>query len=123
MIGIDNDFILKKIFGIDNIFGGSKIYNINWNYCSERMELELIVNSKVENPPAKWKEWREVYIRIDFLGIQNIKTDIKSSEEVITSWKIIENNGKFVLYVHHASKELFQIKFEIAHIQNIKPIN
>lgn len=123
MIGIDNDFILKNIFEVDNVFNTSKIYNINWQYSSERMELELIVNNMVKNPPKKWREWNEIYMRIDFWGIQDIKIDLNYSGAVIDSWNILEDNGKFVLYAYLANKKLIQIRYEIAHIQNIKPFN
>lgn len=43
------------MIGIDSVFVSSQICDINWHYCSERMELELIVNSKAENPPKNGK--------------------------------------------------------------------
>jgi hypothetical protein len=55
MKGIENWFALGKKFGEDITMTDSIIENAILDAIGGKLSLEIIFNSEVKNPPAKWK--------------------------------------------------------------------
>ncbi len=121
-LGIDNEFILNNIFGDNDIFKNAQLINLNWQLSDERMEISIKTPCKVLVPPKKWTEWDYVYIKIDFFGIEKLIIDIDKKEMYIESYCMREDDMKNIFEFNLNKNRSIYCKFEIARIQNIKPI-
>ena len=122
LTGIDNSFVLNDIFGMADIFKGAEIKNINWKFADSRIELEIQTSCKVINPPSKWNKWDCIYLRIALYGVDKLYIDLKTENIYISSLDIKENGSKYTINIYTKNKCCMKSEFEIARIQNIKPI-
>lgn len=98
MNGIYNWFALDNIFGDNFSLKGSQVCNMKSTPFDGRLSVDFITIQKVINPSPRWKEWNEIYIRLDFSTepynqkyILNIRSEKNSFIKAVSTGGIVQN--------------------------------
>lgn len=122
MKGIENWFALEKIFGEDITLTDSMIENSILDAIAGKMSLDIIVGHKVKNPPAKWKKWEKVYLKIDFFCVKEAQTFVNNGPFEMEIFEIREKGNRYELNVQGKKNDRISCIFAAGRIQNIKPL-
>ena len=88
MHGIVNWFVLSNIFGNDFQFTNALIEYVRSEPLAGDISMEFVIGSKVINPPAKWKQWDKVYVKIDFSFVKKLYYRIENKQFIIQTFTI-----------------------------------
>ncbi len=88
MNGIVNWTVLTNIFGDDFNFKDASIEYIKGEPLGRSVYIDFIVNSKVINPPTRWKHWDNICVKIDFAFVKKLYWQIESKEFNIQMFSI-----------------------------------
>jgi hypothetical protein len=113
---------LEIIFGEDITMTDSIIENSILDAIGGKMSLEIIFNSEVKNPPAKWKTWEKIYLKIDFFCVRETQTFINNGPFEISTLTISEMENEYELNIQGKENDKISCIFAMGRIQNIKPL-
>lgn len=123
MEGIENSFILNNLFGTDEVFDKVILYDFKYIYNINRMYLDVICTLPIYNVPKKWVLDSKACVTILFEGIENIVCSVKGKNIVLNSWNIeVSGDYEKLLYVSSGGRSILKLKYKMARIQNIKPV-
>ncbi|MDE7094445.1 MAG: hypothetical protein K2O52_06005 [Oscillospiraceae bacterium] len=122
MHGIVNWFVLSNIFGNDFQFTNALIEYVRSEPLSGDISMEFVISNKVINPPAKWKQWDKVYVKIDFSFVRKLYYRIKNKQFMIQTFAIRTQEQAFCMEIRDRNCNIIEFEFEAARIQNVKPL-
>lgn len=122
MKGIENWFVLEKIFGENIVLTDSTIENSILDVIAGRMSLDIIVGCEVKSPPAKWKNWEKVYLKIDFFCIKEAQSFVNNGSFDIEAFVIGEKENRYELNIQGKKNDRISCVFAVGRIQNIRPL-
>ena len=122
MHGIVNWFVLSNIFGNDFQFTNALIEYVRSEPLSGDISMEFVISNKVINPPAKWKQWDKVYVKIDFSFVRKLYYRIKNKQFMIQTFAIRTQEQAFCMEIRDRNCNIIEFEFEAAHIQNVKSL-
>ncbi|MDE5738046.1 MAG: hypothetical protein K2H93_06765 [Oscillospiraceae bacterium] len=122
MHGIVNWFVLSNIFGNDFQFTNALIEYVRSEPLSGDISMEFVISNKVINPPAKWKQWDKVYVKIDFSFVRKLYYRIKNKQFMIQTFAIRTQEQAFCMEIRDRNCNIIEFEFEAACIQNVKPL-
>lgn len=122
MNGIVNWYVLSNIFGDDFQFTGALIDYIRSEPVGGEVYIEFIVGNKAINPPARWKHWDKVYVKIDFSFVKRFQWRIENKHFIIKTISIQRKQQAFCLEIKDENGNVIEFDFEAARIQNVKPL-
>ena len=122
MHGIVNWFVLSNIFGNDFQFTNALIEYVRSEPLSGDIYIELVISNKVINPPAKWKQWDKVYVKIDFSFVRKLYYRIENKQFMIQTFAIRTQQQAFCMEIRDNNCNIIEFEFEAARVQNVKPL-
>ncbi len=122
MNGIVNWCVLTNIFGNDFNFMEASIEYIRSEPLNGSIYIDFVVNSKVINPPKRWKHWDKVYVKIDFAFVKKLYLQIESKKFNIQKFSIQQCQQEFGVEIRDSSFNVIEFNFGAARIQNVKPL-
>lgn len=123
MNGIYNWFVLNNIFGDNFSLNGSQVCNMKSTALDGRLSVDFVTVQKVINPSPRWKEWNEIYIKLDFFGVNEVHTKITDENFVITDFSIKIDSGRYILNIRSEKGSFIKAEFSTGGlVQNVKPI-
>ncbi len=122
MNGIVNWNVLSNIFGNDFEFTDALIDYIRAEPLGGDISIDLVMSKKVINPPAKWKKWDKVYVKIDFSFVKRLKWKVENKQFIIQMFSIEKQQQSFFAEIRDANCNVIEFDFQAARVQNIKPL-
>lgn len=122
MHGIVNWFVLSNIFGNDFQFTDALIEYVRSEPLSGNIYIEFVISNKVINPPARWKQWDKVYVKIDFSFVRKLYYRIENKQFMIQTFTIRTQEQAFFIKITDRNCNIIEFAFEAARIQNVKPL-
>lgn len=122
MNGIYNWFVLDNIFGDNFSLKGSQVYNMKSTPFDGRLSVDFITVQKVITPSPRWKEWNEIYIRLDFFDVNEIQTKITDENFIITDFSTEPYNQKYILNIRSEKNSFIKAVSTGGIVQNVRPM-
>lgn len=122
MNGIVNWNVLTNIFGNDFNFTDASIEYIRSEPLGGSVYIDFVVNSKVVNPPTRWKYWDKIYVKIDFAFVKKLYWQMESKEFNIRMFSIQQHQQAFGIEIRDSNFNVIEFNFEAARVQNVKPL-
>lgn len=129
--GIDNYFVLEKIFGQVDIFLGAELNMLNIFWTDSRVNLEIrTAQNHVLNEPKRWKVGEKnsdgnYYIYITLQGVCSFESNIRTSTDrllKIVSGGIREDDHKNKIELFFEEGQFFKCIYTMGRIQNTSNI-
>ncbi len=132
--GIDNFFVLKKMFGDGDFFSGAQLnfLNIEWTLKGCRLSLELASPCPMVYKVARWKKRGEdadkmSYIYFNFFAVESVNAvNLRSAWEVprsIQTGEIKPTEQGNLVYLLFNEHEYFQCYYRYGRIENVSNIS
>lgn len=128
--GIDNYFILEKMFGHVDIFSEAELNMLNIFWKDSRVNLEIKTAHDVLNRPKRWNASKiyddgSYYIYITLQGVHLFESNIKTPTGVplkIISGKILEKGKENIIELFFEMGQFFKCTYTVGRIQNTSNI-
>ena len=128
--GIDNYFILEKMFGQVDLFSEAELNMLNIFWRDSRVNLEIKTAHKVLNRPKRWNAPKiyddgNCYIYITLQGVHLFESNIRTPTGVpfkIISGKILEKGRENLIELFFEMGEFFKCTYTVGRIQNTSNI-
>lgn len=124
--GIDNYFILEKMFGQVDIFSEAELNMLNIFWKDSRVNLEIKTAHDMVNKSKRWKMRQEdgdgnSYIYITLQGVlffeSNVRTPTVDPLKIV-SGRIQEKNSKNMIELFFETGQFFKCVYTAGRIQN-----
>jgi len=112
-LGFDNGFIIKDIFGDEDVFTGAEIDNINYRPLSGRMTMDVLTKCDLNNPPKKWSSWDYICLKLELFAIKEFKIKIHCEPLFVDVFSINKELDKYVLEIIEKDKVVFYVNLEL----------
>ena len=122
MNGIINWNVLTNIFGDDFNFTDASIKYIKSEPLDGTVYIDFVVNSKVINPPKRWKHWDKIYVKIYFDCVKRLYWQIESNEFNIRIFSIQQHKQDFCIEIKDSNFNVIEFDFAVSRVQNVKPL-
>lgn len=122
--GIDNYFVLEKIFGTSNIFDNSEIILLNIFWNEGEVKLEIRTTCAIIEPPKRWKanytKWAYVYITLHGVNCisMSLRANIEDKPLKIIQGKVEPLGSVSMLELMCDNNQYFKCNFLIGRVQN-----
>ena len=122
LIGFENEFVVKNMFGEIDVFSGAIIDNIIYYPLSGMMTMDIQIKSRAINPPRKWGEYDYISLNIEFFGIKEMHMEMVYEVLTIREYTINKQENYFIMKIVEDSNTSIRFKFSIARIQRVVPM-
>lgn len=123
MKGIENWFAVERIFGENITLYHAVIKNSIYNLLDGSVTMDIFLSCEVKNPPAKWKKWDKVYLKVNFFCVSEAYFVLRKTSFTIADFTINEEGEhRYRLNMQSEANDKLSFLFGLGRIQNIKPL-